>query len=78
VIDGEWSTIGSYNLDSRSLRYNLEVVAEIIDPELGHQMLAQFESDAARCEALSFEQWRNRGRFRRLLGWFFYQLRKWL
>ena len=31
-VDGEWATVGSYNLDHRSWRYNLEVTANVFDP----------------------------------------------
>ena len=32
VVDGVWSTIGSYNLDARSLFHNLEVVEQVGAP----------------------------------------------
>ena len=78
VIDRQWSAIGSYNLDNRSLLYNLEVVAVILDRTLGRQMHETFEADAARCVALTPERYARRGWFRRALAWAFYQLRKWL
>ena len=78
VIDSTWSTIGSYNLDNRSLVYNLEVVAVILDRRVGRQMQRTFMDDAARCKPLTLERWTRRGWLRRVLGWLFYQFRKWL
>jgi cardiolipin synthase len=49
VIDGVWSTVGSYNLDSRSLRYNLEITVEILDEEVGGELVRQFQRDALTC-----------------------------
>lgn len=78
VIDGVWSTIGSYNLDSRSLLYNLEVMLAILDPRFGAEMDAQFEKDAARCVEIELSSWRRRPWWHRPIEWFFFQLRRWL
>lgn len=78
VIDRKWSAIGSYNLDNRSLIYNLEVVAVILDRRVGALMQQTFETDSERCRALTAERYSQRGWFRRLLGWVFFHFRKWL
>lgn len=78
VIDHQWSTVGSYNLDNRSLMYNLEAVAVILSRDIGRAMHDRFAADAARCEPLTIARYARRGWFRRLLGWLFYQFRKWL
>lgn len=78
VIDALWSTIGSYNLDQRSLLYNLEVVAEIIDRDVGALMRDRFVVDAARCTALTLRELENLPWWRRALAWMFYQFRRWL
>jgi len=78
VIDGVWSTIGSYNLDRRSLLHNLEVGVIMIDRGVGEMLDAQFESDLARCREVSLGTWERRPRWHRLLEWFFFQFRYWL
>lgn len=78
VIDRQWSTIGSYNLDNRSLLYNLEAIAVILDREVGRSMQQRFEVDADNCEPLTIELYGKRRWWRRLLGWVFYKFRKWL
>jgi cardiolipin synthase len=78
VIDGVWTSIGSYNLDNVSLLYNLEVALEVLDAELGGAMDRQFESDAARCRPLSVDSWEKRSRTEKAISWLFYNLRRWL
>lgn len=45
VVDGHWTTIGSYNLDYRSLRYNLEVNVAVEDEAFGHHVEQSLEQD---------------------------------
>ena len=78
VIDGVWTTIGTYNLDPRSLVHNLEVAAIVLDRELGREMEEEFDRDAAHCHEWTLEEWRARPRWRRAIEWFFYQFRYWL
>lgn len=78
VVDATWSTVGSYNLDHRSLVYNLEVVIETVDPGIGALMHAEFEAGARCCARLDLQAWQNRPIWRKCLAWLFYQLRRWL
>lgn len=78
VVDSIWATIGSSNLDNRSLLYNLEVVAVAVDPAFGAAMQAQFEEEVARCREVLLDAWRRRPFWHRLVEWFFFQFRRWL
>ena len=60
VIDGVWSTVGSTNLDWRSLAYNDELNAVVIGPEFAARMKAIFERDLAESEVITPEKWRKR------------------
>jgi cardiolipin synthase len=60
VIDGVWSTIGSTNLDWRSLAYNDELNAVVIGPEFAARMKAIFERDLANSEAITPGKWAKR------------------
>jgi len=60
VIDGVWSTVGSTNLDWRSLAYNDELNAVVIGPEFAARMKAIFERDIAESEAITTEKWAKR------------------
>ena len=78
VIDGVWSTIGSYNLDRRSLLHNLEVGVIVIDRGVGETLDAQFELDIQRCREVSLATWEQRSMWHKFLEWFFFQFRYWL
>jgi len=78
VIDGVWSTIGSYNLDKRSFLHNLEVGLVSVDRTLGERMRAQFLHDVTICREVTLAEWRKRSRWNKFLEWFFFQLRYWL
>src|SRR5262249_17000073 len=78
VVDGVWSTIGSYNLDARSLFHNLEVVLCIVDGEFSGGLDAEILADGALSRVLVFEAWRGGPFWRKVVEWFFYQFRHWL
>lgn len=78
VIDGVWSTIGSYNLDRRSLVHNLEIGIVTLDRRIGVGMQEQFEKDVAICREITLEEWMKRSRWERALEWLLYQFRYWL
>jgi cardiolipin synthase len=78
VVDGIWSVIGSYNLDSVSLFQNHELVVECVSPRFGARMNELFEHDRRECERLGLAAWRRRPARRRLSEWLAYRLRRWL
>lgn len=67
AIDDDWLTIGTYNLDSRSWRYNLEINAMIEDRELSAAARRKFLQDLERATEVRIEQWRARPMLQRLL-----------
>lgn len=78
AIDSEWCSLGSYNLDQRSLRYNWELAVSIEDPAIAVQLEQRFESALANCAEVSASEWRKRGLFHRVRERFFYFFRLWL
>jgi cardiolipin synthase A/B len=60
VVDGVWTTIGSSNLDRRSVVFNNEVDAIIIDRAAAANVEAMLDSDQARSVPISLAAWRNR------------------
>jgi cardiolipin synthase A/B len=75
VIDGVWSTIGSYNLDHRSIFLNLEVGLVALDEKLGERLREQFEQDLERCTEVTIEKLDARSSWQKILDWGWYQLR---
>ncbi|MCT1803172.1 MULTISPECIES: phospholipase D-like domain-containing protein [Kocuria] len=60
TIDGEWSTVGTANIDRLSLSFNYETNVEIVDPDFAAEMEKVFEADSEHCEILSSPRWRDR------------------
>jgi cardiolipin synthase A/B len=59
-IDGVWATVGSTNLDWRSLVFNDELNAVVLGPEFAAQLDAAFEQDIANSQAITLAQWEHR------------------
>jgi len=60
MIDGVWCTIGSTNLDWRSLVYNDELNAVVLSPEFGKQLRGIFEDDFKNSKLITAEDWAKR------------------
>jgi cardiolipin synthase len=60
VVDGVWSTVGSTNLDWRSLVYNDELNAIVVGSEFARQMGAIFAKDLGNSEEITRQKWRER------------------
>jgi cardiolipin synthase len=75
-VDGAWCTVGTYNLDYRSWRLNLEVTVSVEDRRVSQQMSAQFLRDLAHSLPVPREHQRFRPLTDRLLENFFYFFRK--
>lgn len=78
VIDGSWSSIGSYNLDQRSLLYNWELSLSILDSEVAVTLERRFLDDLAQSAEVDARAWRTRSLLSRLRQRFFYLFRLWL
>lgn len=78
TVDREWSTVGSANLDSLSLRHNLEVNAVFRDAKVAEALRRMFEDDLATCARITPEWLATRSHVERALWWFAYRLRAWL
>ncbi|HYB99594.1 MAG TPA: phospholipase D-like domain-containing protein [Candidatus Limnocylindrales bacterium] len=61
VIDGVWSTVGSTNLDYRSLAKNDEVNAVILGEDFAAQLEAMFRDDVAASRPITLGDWKRRG-----------------
>lgn len=69
TIDGEWTTIGTANIDRLSLLGNYEINLEILDRGLAQGMQAIFEADCAKCERLTLDEWMQRPLVARAYEW---------
>jgi cardiolipin synthase len=78
VIDGAWSTVGSYNLDYVSLFQNLEVIVAAVGRDLGDDIRAMFEQDFARSRELELSEWKQRPWWQKMFEWVCYKIRRYL
>lgn len=67
ICDHEVVSIGTANLDIRSLETNFEVNAVIYEPEHAAVALQQFEHDKEKCDLMDLDSFRDRPRRQRMI-----------
>ena len=71
MVDGKYCTVGSTNLDARSLRFDYEINALIIDPETTEQLQDKFIEDTKKCDYMSREELKKcQNTWHKFKGWF--------
>lgn len=70
MIDSLYCTVGSTNLNSRSLRYDYEVNAFIFDQQTTAELIDIFEKDQKNSTLLTNEIYQKRTPWKKFLGWF--------
>ena len=70
MVDSLFCTVGSTNLNSRSLRYDYEVNAFIFDKETTHELSTMFEHDKLDSTLFTKEEYKKRSGWKRFVGWF--------
>ena len=71
MVDGMFCTVGSANLNSRSLRFDYEENAVIIDPCTTAELSHMFDHDKTRSFKLTPEKWKEfRTGWQKFIGWF--------
>lgn len=70
MIDSIYCTVGSTNLNSRSLRYDYEVNAFIFNQETTNEMATLFNKDKENSTLLTRDIYLKRSPWKRLVGWF--------
>lgn len=70
MADDLFCTVGTANLNSRSLRYDYETNAFFFDKEITRQLNDVFETDTLNCTQLTPEIWKKRPAWRKFVGWF--------
>ena len=70
MIDSLYCTVGSTNLNSRSLRYDYEVNAFIFDTETTDELMTMFKEDQENSTLLTPEIYKKRSIWKKFVGWF--------
>lgn len=79
MVDDKLCTVGSCNLDARSLNWDYEENAVIVDKCTTAEQIRLFEENKTRCFLLTPESWNNwRTRWQKTQGWLSQLLSTWL
>ena len=70
MIDSLYCTVGSTNLNSRSLRFDYEVNAFIFDKETTDELIQMFKEDQEDSVLLTAEIYKKRTPWKKFIGWF--------
>jgi cardiolipin synthase len=78
IVDETFVTVGSYNLDHRSLQKNLELNIAVEDRPFAQHARSRFEQDLANSRRVWLSEWRERALMRRPFEWVGLALRRFL
>ena len=70
MVDDTFCTVGSSNLDSRSLRYDYEVNTAIFDRDVTMQLVNMFEDDKKNSVLLDEAKWNQKSTWKKGVAWF--------
>lgn len=70
MIDSLYCTVGSTNLNSRSLRYDYEINAFIFNEETTNELMEIFKEDQKNSTLLTKEIYKERSTWKKFWGWF--------
>lgn len=68
IVDDTTASVGTANMDYRSMKDNLEVTAFIYDKGLIRSLTESFDNDLCSCLRVDRERWRRRRQWRRVVG----------
>jgi cardiolipin synthase len=60
IVDGQWVSIGSSNLDNRSFRINDEANVNVLDVDFAAEQIRVFEEDKQKARKVTYENWARR------------------
>lgn len=69
MIDSTFCTVGTANLNSRSLRWDYETNAFMFSPAVSDSLHRKFLHDAAHSRLMTPELWRERSAWKKFVGW---------
>jgi cardiolipin synthase len=78
VIDGNWSTVGSANMDMRSFLHNKEVNVIVLGDDFGREMDRAFQDDLKDATEILLDRWKRRPLAQRGKEWLAGLLSYWL
>jgi cardiolipin synthase len=70
MVDSAFCTVGSANLNSRSLRYDYEENAFVMSPHTTGQLMQMYEADKLRSDVMDRAWYRSQPKRKRFYNWF--------
>ena len=70
MVDERFCTVGSTNLNSRSLRYDYEINAFVLDLPTTAELGEVFRQDKLNSTIMTHDEYKKRSVWRRFVGWF--------
>lgn len=70
MVDSTYCTVGSTNLNSRSLHYDYEVNAFVFEQETTSELMEIFKEDQKNSTLLTSEIYKERSTWKKFVGWF--------
>ena len=70
IVDDAFCTVGSSNLDARSLRCDYEVNTLILSKPHALQLVGLFENQKQKAVEIQKGYWRSRSLWKQFVGWF--------
>ncbi len=70
VIDGDWASVGTLNIDNISLLYNFEANLISTNTKFAEELTSHFIYDLSKAEEVTFENWKSRYWVEKFAGFF--------
>ncbi len=70
TVDDSFCTIGSSNLDARSLRYDYEINTAVFNKDITMELVNMFEKDKEQSLLLDDAKWERKSAWHKFVGWF--------
>jgi cardiolipin synthase len=67
IVDDVWVTVGSANFDNRSFRLNDEANLNVYSAEFAAEQARIFEEDKKNAKLVTYEEWKKRGLWKKIL-----------
>jgi cardiolipin synthase len=76
IVDGTWAVLGTTNLDNRSFEHNDEVNLAMLDRDVAERLLVDYQRDMVDSEEVTFDAWRRRPLWEKVVGPFVWILER--
>ncbi|HOY06095.1 MAG TPA: phospholipase D-like domain-containing protein, partial [Saprospiraceae bacterium] len=77
VVDNNWTTVGSYNLNHLSEYSSIETNVEILDKDFAASVNKTLAGLVKKCIRIPADSFNNRGLINKFLDWISYILGRW-